>query len=240
MSRLENCLNDKKKYPLTQLRELAHRFKIEIPRGMVGDDLRKYLCPRLIDALQKPPPKKETCVKETGVFYLTREAPPYVAKNCPHQRKRGNDGKIYESRPDAANRWRWYPVNPPKKEKAPTKAVIAKAPKTVTIEPEPKFDAASIDKFDLEKGWFMIEKISTAEKNADISKLKNFCRTLASLTREDYQNKIYMERLRPIFFFIKELIKKYQIDPQILIRELTPTAMQTNCRNLMRLIALSL
>jgi hypothetical protein len=43
---------------------------------------------------------KAVCKKQTLKKYLTRPSPPYRAALCVGQKKRGNDGLMYISRPD--------------------------------------------------------------------------------------------------------------------------------------------
>lgn len=57
----------------------------------------------------KDQPTKE-CAKQTTAKYAKRKSPPFPANECPGEQKTGNDGLLYESRPDKNNVHRWYKV----------------------------------------------------------------------------------------------------------------------------------
>ena len=58
--------------------------------------------------------KKDDCVKQTSKRYHQRPSPAYKANDCRGQTKRGNDGRLYESRKFSRG-YRWYlKKSPPK------------------------------------------------------------------------------------------------------------------------------
>jgi hypothetical protein len=40
------------------------------------------------------------CVRQTLKKYTSRPSPPFPAQECPHKKKKGNDGRMYVSKPD--------------------------------------------------------------------------------------------------------------------------------------------
>lgn len=50
------------------------------------------------------------CVKKATAKYTKRKSPPYPANECCGQRKKGNDGTMYESRANKNGVCRWYKV----------------------------------------------------------------------------------------------------------------------------------
>ena len=51
---------------------------------------------------------KKGCVLQTQKKYTSRNSPPYPANECCKEIHQGNDGCMYESRPDKNNVCRWY------------------------------------------------------------------------------------------------------------------------------------
>lgn len=47
------------------------------------------------------------CSKSTEAKYKKRPSPPYPANDCQGQKKKGNNGKMYESKPDKNNVYKW-------------------------------------------------------------------------------------------------------------------------------------
>ena len=47
------------------------------------------------------------CIRQTRKKYLTRSSPPYPAQECPHQKKKGNDGHMYISKDNEYGIFRW-------------------------------------------------------------------------------------------------------------------------------------
>jgi len=51
------------------------------------------------------------CVRQTLKKYTARPSPPYPAQECPYQKKKGNDGRMYLSKPNDINGvFRWVPI----------------------------------------------------------------------------------------------------------------------------------
>lgn len=50
------------------------------------------------------------CVKETKQKYTVRNSPTYSAAKCKGTRKKGNDGKLYASKPDKNGVYKWVAV----------------------------------------------------------------------------------------------------------------------------------
>jgi hypothetical protein len=51
------------------------------------------------------------CVRQTLKKYTSRPSPPFPAQECPGKRKKGNDGRMYESRLiEMAGVYRWVRV----------------------------------------------------------------------------------------------------------------------------------
>jgi hypothetical protein len=54
--------------------------------------------------------KTYQCVRQTLKKYTSRDSPPYPAQECPYKRKKGNDGRMYVSKPNNTNgMFRWVP-----------------------------------------------------------------------------------------------------------------------------------
>jgi len=52
--------------------------------------------------------KTYQCVRQTLKKYTSRGSPPYPAQECPNKRKKGNDGRMYVSKPNDTNGiFRW-------------------------------------------------------------------------------------------------------------------------------------
>lgn len=69
-----------------------------------------------------------SCVEQTTKKYTSRGSPAYPAQKCPDIVKRGNDGSLYESRPDKNGVYRWQNVDK-KFEDAIAKEFSSKSPK---------------------------------------------------------------------------------------------------------------
>ncbi len=61
----------------------------------------------------------EKCTKLNTFKYSLRNSPPYQANKCKNMTKKGNDGKLYLSKPDNKGVYKWVGVN--KTKKTPTK-----------------------------------------------------------------------------------------------------------------------
>jgi ribosomal protein S20 len=51
------------------------------------------------------------CIKVKTNKYSFRNAPPYSANKCKSIKKKGNDGKIYLSKPDKNKTYKWVAIN---------------------------------------------------------------------------------------------------------------------------------
>lgn len=51
-----------------------------------------------------------SCVRRTEKKYLVRPGPPYSAQECPSMLQIGNDGKVYQSLPNAKGIFQWKPL----------------------------------------------------------------------------------------------------------------------------------
>ena len=52
------------------------------------------------------------CVRQTTKKYTSRPSPPYPAQECPGKKKKGNDGRMYLSKPDETyGICRWIPIS---------------------------------------------------------------------------------------------------------------------------------
>jgi hypothetical protein len=50
------------------------------------------------------------CFRQTLKKYTSRSSPPYLAQECPYKKKKGNDGRMYVSKPNNTNgMFRWVP-----------------------------------------------------------------------------------------------------------------------------------
>jgi len=50
------------------------------------------------------------CVRQTKKKYTSRNSPPYPAQECPHKKKKGNDGKMYISKDNINGIFHWVLV----------------------------------------------------------------------------------------------------------------------------------
>ena len=51
------------------------------------------------------------CVRQTKKKYTSRSSPPYPAQECPYKKKKGNDGRMYLSKPNDINGiFRWVAI----------------------------------------------------------------------------------------------------------------------------------
>lgn len=70
--------------------------------------------------------KVRSCTLQTTKRYTDRQSPPYPANECAGQQKVGNNGEMYESRPDKNGVYRWY-----KAKSASAKKTVKRATKKV-------------------------------------------------------------------------------------------------------------
>ena len=73
---------------------------------------------------------KTKCVKDNIKKYKTRPSPPFPANKCKGKTKKGNNGKMFKSKPDANGVHKWVAVVSAGATK--TKATKPKAKKTKT------------------------------------------------------------------------------------------------------------
>jgi BRCT domain type II-containing protein len=73
---------------------------------------------------------KTKCVKDNTKKYKTRPSPPFPANKCKGKTKKGNNGKMFKSKPDANGVHKWVAVVSAGATK--TKATKPKANKTTT------------------------------------------------------------------------------------------------------------
>jgi len=53
---------------------------------------------------------KTKCVKDNTKKYKTRPSPPFPANKCKGKTKKGNNGKMFKSKPDANGVHKWVAV----------------------------------------------------------------------------------------------------------------------------------
>ena len=78
---------------------------------------------------------KTKCVKDNTKKYKTRPSPPFPANKCKGKTKKGNNGKMFKSKPDANGVHKWVAVvsaGATKTKATKTKATKPKAKKTTT------------------------------------------------------------------------------------------------------------
>jgi hypothetical protein len=74
---------------------------------------------------------KTKCVKDETKKYKTRPSPPFPANKCKGKTKKGNNGKMFKSKPDSNGVHKWVAVVPASKATATkTKAKKTKSTKT--------------------------------------------------------------------------------------------------------------
>ena len=74
---------------------------------------------------------KTKCVKDETKKYKTRPSPPFPANKCKGKTKKGNNGKMFKSKPDSNGVHKWVAVVPASKATATkSKATKTKAKKT--------------------------------------------------------------------------------------------------------------
>jgi len=73
---------------------------------------------------------KTKCVKDNTKKYKSRPSPPFPANKCKGKTKKGNNGKMFKSKPDANGVHKWVAVVSTGATK--TKATKPKAKKTTT------------------------------------------------------------------------------------------------------------
>lgn len=74
---------------------------------------------------------KTKCVKENTKKYKTRPSPPFPANKCKGKTKKGNNGKMFKSKPDVNGVHKWVAVVSASSVKT-TKAKKTKTKKTTT------------------------------------------------------------------------------------------------------------
>ena len=55
-------------------------------------------------------PSKNDCIKSTQKKYLNRPGPPYPAQNCKNLIKMGNNEKLYQSKENINNIYKWKQI----------------------------------------------------------------------------------------------------------------------------------
>jgi len=73
---------------------------------------------------------KTKCVKDNTKKYKTRPSPPFPANKCKGKTKKGNNGKMFKSKPDVNGVHKWVAVV--SASASATKAKKTKAKKTKT------------------------------------------------------------------------------------------------------------
>ena len=74
---------------------------------------------------------KTKCVKDNTQKYKTRPSPPFPANKCKGKTKKGNNGKMFKSKPDVNGVHKWVAVVSASKATA-TKSKAKKTKKTTT------------------------------------------------------------------------------------------------------------
>jgi hypothetical protein len=74
---------------------------------------------------------KTKCVKDNTQKYKTRPSPPFPANKCKGKTKKGNNGKMFKSKPDVNGVHKWVAVVSASKANA-TKTTAKKTKKTTT------------------------------------------------------------------------------------------------------------
>jgi hypothetical protein len=69
---------------------------------------------------------KTTCIKQDSKKYKTRTSPPFPANKCKGKTKKGNNGKMFKSRPDANGVHKWVAVVSTSKNKTKKKTKSTK------------------------------------------------------------------------------------------------------------------
>lgn len=62
------------------------------------------------------------CQKKSTKKYTTRSSPPIAANECKNKRKKGNDGKFWNSKKVANGEYRWFPSEASKTKKIKKKS----------------------------------------------------------------------------------------------------------------------
>ena len=76
---------------------------------------------------------KTKCVKDNTKKYKTRPSPPFPANKCKGKTKKGNNGKMFKSKPDVNGVHKWVAVVSASSAKAKTtKTKAKKTKKTAT------------------------------------------------------------------------------------------------------------
>ena len=96
--------------PLPELRKFATSVGVRDAKSKK----RPELCLDIAkETMSRPPgtfpkvPIRKPCEEKKDKKFLTWDKPPYVAKDCPNQVKRGNNGKMWRSREDARGYYSW-------------------------------------------------------------------------------------------------------------------------------------
>jgi hypothetical protein len=73
---------------------------------------------------------KTKCVKDNTKKYKTRPSPPFPANKCKGKTKKGNNGKMFKSKPDVNGVHKWVAVVSASASATKTKKTKAKKTKT--------------------------------------------------------------------------------------------------------------
>jgi len=75
---------------------------------------------------------KTKCVKDNTKKYKTRPSPPFPANKCKGKTKKGNNGKMFKSKPDVNGVHKWVAVVSASASATKTKKTKTKKTKTKT------------------------------------------------------------------------------------------------------------
>ena len=81
----------------------------------------------------------------------------------------------------------------------------------------------------------LLEAMSNARQR-DLDQLKHYCRQLNKMSEKDLKKKYYKPFMNEVMEFIRELIKKYDLDIKQLIKDKGVVAIMMNCDYLKRLL----
>lgn len=73
---------------------------------------------------------KTKCVKDNTKKYATRPSPPFPANKCKGKTKKGNNGKMFKSKPSGNGIYKWIAVVSASSTKTKTKKTKTKKTKT--------------------------------------------------------------------------------------------------------------
>lgn len=95
----------KKKAAAPKRKPAAPKRKPAAPKTKAAAPKRKTAAPK-----RKPAAPKKKGDKSVPASYKTRPSPAVAAKDFPDRRKKGNDGRMYNSKSDKNGVYRWYKV----------------------------------------------------------------------------------------------------------------------------------